>query len=137
METRNRDGIDDAIGANPFTLYDGPMLTLVNGGTASASEILAGALQDNGRSTLLGHQTFGKGLIQTLTNLSDGSGLAVTVAGYVTPSGHDIQGEGIAPDRQLSDPEPLAPGAEGDRWISEAEQWMEALLEQSPDVTAE
>ena len=49
------------------------MLTLVNGGTASASEILAGALQDNGRSTLLGHQTFGKGLIQTLTNLSDGS----------------------------------------------------------------
>ena len=137
VETRNRDGIDDAIGANPFTLYDGPMLTLVNGGTASASEILAGALQDNGRSTLLGHQTFGKGLIQTLTNLSDGSGLAVTVAGYVTPSGHDIQGEGIAPDRQLSDPEPLAPGAEGDRWISEAEQWMEALLEQSPDVTAE
>ena len=137
VETRNRDGIDDAITANTSTLYDGPMLTLVNGGTASASEILAGALQDNGRSTLLGHQTFGKGLIQTLTNLSDGSGLAVTVAGYVTPSGHDIQGEGIAPDRQLSDPEPLAPGGEGDRWISEAEQWMEALLEQAPDATAE
>jgi len=137
VETRNRDGIDDAINANPSTLYDGPMLTLVNGGTASASEILAGALQDNERSTLLGHQTFGKGLIQTLTNLSDGSGLAVTVAGYVTPNGHDIQGEGIAPDRQLSDPEPLAPGGDGDRWISEAEQWMEALLEQSPDPAAE
>ena len=133
VETRNRDGIADAIPAGPSTLYDGPMLTLVNGGTASASEILAGALQDNGRSTLLGSKTFGKGLIQTLTNLSDGSGLAVTVAGYVTPSGRDIQGEGIAPDRLLSEPEPLAPGGDGDRWLSEAEQWMAALLEQSPE----
>ena len=130
VETRNREGISDAIPAGLDTLYDGPMLTLVNGGTASASEILAGALQDNGRSTLLGSQTFGKGLIQTLTNLSDGSGLAVTVAGYVTPSGRDIQGEGIVPDRRLSEPEPLNPDGEGDRWLSETEQWMEALLEQ-------
>ena len=130
VETRNREGISDAIPAGLNTLYDGPMLTLVNGGTASASEILAGALQDNGRSTLLGSQTFGKGLIQTLTNLSDGSGLAVTVAGYVTPSGRDIQGEGIVPDRWLSEPEPLSPDGEGDRWLSETEQWMEALLEQ-------
>ena len=72
-------------------------------------------------------------MIQTLTNLSDGSGLAVTVAGYVTPSGRDIQGEGIEPDRMLSDPEPLNPGGEGDRWLSEAQQWMEALLEQPAD----
>lgn len=130
VETRNREGINDTIQASLQTVYDGPMVTLVNGGTASASEILAGALQDNDRATLLGGQTFGKGLIQTLTNLSDGSGLAVTVAGYVTPSGRDIQGEGIAPDRVLSDPEPLNPGGDGDRWLSEAEQWMEALLEQ-------
>ena len=129
VETRNREGINDAIPAGPGTLYDGPMLTLVNGGTASASEILAGALQDNERSTLLGSRTYGKGLIQTLTNLSDGSGLAVTVAGYVTPSGRDIQGEGIAPDRFLSDPEPLNPDGDGDRWLNETEQWMEALLE--------
>ena len=135
VETRNREGINDTIQASLQTVYDGPMVILVNGGTASASEILAGALQDNERATLLGGQTFGKGLIQTLTNLSDGSGLAVTVAGYVTPSGRDIQGEGIAPDRVLSDPEPLNPGGDGDRWLSEAEQWMEALLEQPADET--
>ena len=83
VETRNREGIADPIQASAATLYDGPMVTLVNGGTASASEILAGALQDDGRSLLVGSRTFGKGLIQTLTNLSDGSGLAVSVAGYV------------------------------------------------------
>jgi carboxyl-terminal processing protease len=129
VETRNREGITDSIQAGTSTLFDGPMLTLVNGGTASASEILAGALQDSGRSTLLGNRTFGKGLIQTLTNLSDGSGLAVTVAGYVTPSGRDIQDAGIEPDRLLSNPEPLNPGGEGDRWLNEAEQWMASLLE--------
>ena len=115
VETRNRDGIADPIQASANTLYAGPMVTLVNGGTASASEILAGALQDNDRSQLLGSRTFGKGLIQTLTNLSDGSGLAVTVAGYLTPSGRDIQGQGIEPDRLLDQPEPLNPGADGDR----------------------
>ena len=58
-----------------------------------------------------------------------GAGLAVTVAGYVTPSGRDIQDAGIEPDRLLSNPEPLNPGGEGDRWLNEAEQWMASLLE--------
>ena len=104
------------------------MVTLVNGGTASASEILAGALQDDGRSLLVGSRTFGKGLIQTVTNLSDGSGLAVSVAGYVTPSGRDIQGQGIEPDRLLEQPEPLNPGGEGDQWLTDAERILEPLL---------
>ena len=137
VETRDREGINDTIRANAGTVFDGPMLTLVNGGTASASEILAGALQDNGRSSLMGSRTFGKGLIQTLTNLSDGSGLAVTVAGYVTPSGRDIQGEGIEPERTLDGPEPLNPGGEGDRWITEAVTWMESQLEAEQDAISE
>ncbi|MGL5508243.1 MAG: S41 family peptidase, partial [Microcoleaceae cyanobacterium] len=71
-------------------------------GTASASEILAGALQDNGRAVLIGEKTFGKGLIQSLFDLSDGAGLAVTVAKYETPNHHDINKLGIMPDQVVS-----------------------------------
>jgi carboxyl-terminal processing protease len=125
VETRNRDGFADAQQAGPGSLYAGPLVTLVNGGTASASEILAGALQDDGRSPLLGSRTFGKGLIQTLIGLGgDGSGLAVTVARYVTPSGRDIQNLGIEPDRPLPQPEPLNPGGDDDVWLEAA---LEAL----------
>ncbi len=129
VETKSRYEINDPIPSNKETLYEGPLVTLVNGGTASASEILAGALQDNERSLLLGKRTFGKGLIQTLTNLSDGSGLAVTVASYLTPSGRDIQNLGIEPDRNLELPEPLNPGGAEDRWLIDAELFMEANLD--------
>ena len=129
VETRNRDGFSDPQQANRGQLYGGPMVTLVNGGTASASEILAGALQDNGRSALLGSRTFGKGLIQTLIGLGgDGSGLAVTVARYVTPSGRDIQNLGIAPDQSLPAPEPLEPGGADDGWLAAAISALEADL---------
>ena len=129
VETKNREGINDAIPASKETFYEGPMVTLVNQGTASASEILAGALQDNGRSQLLGSKTFGKGLIQSLTTLSDGSGLAITVASYLTPSGRDIQNLGIEPDRILEQPEPLNPGGSDDRWLKDAQLLMEANLD--------
>lgn len=104
------------------------MLTLVNGGTASASEILAGALQDNGRSELVGSRTFGKGLIQTLIPLGDTSGLAVTVARYLTPSGRDIQNQGIDPDLALPQPEPLDPGGDGDTWLEQASRLLASRL---------
>ncbi len=129
VETKKRNGINDPINSGIETLYDGPMVTLVNKGTASASEILAGALQDNQRSELIGTKTFGKGLIQSLTNLSDGSGLAVTVASYLTPSGRDIQNLGIEPNRFLEMPEPLNPGSDEDRWLQDAELLMQATLD--------
>jgi C-terminal peptidase prc len=79
-----------------------PLTVLVNRGTASASEVLSGALKDNKRGVIVGERTFGKGLIQTLVPLSDGSAVAVTVAKYQTPSGIDINKIGITPDVKLS-----------------------------------
>ena len=128
VETQDRGGIAARQQATPGRLYGGPMLTLVNAGTASASEILAGALQDSGRSRLAGSRTFGKGLIQTLINLSDGSGLAVTVARYLTPSGRDIQNQGIEPDVLLPQPEPLEPDGDGDSWRQAAATLLVAEL---------
>jgi len=103
--TVNRQGAIDSFDANGTALTTAPLVVLVNEGTASASEILAGALQDNGRATLIGAKTFGKGLIQSLFDLPNGSGLAVTVAKYETPNHHDIHKLGITPDRVVPTPQ--------------------------------
>jgi carboxyl-terminal processing protease len=78
-----------------------PIVVLINGGTASASEIVAGALQDHKRALVLGTTTFGKGSVQTVENLRDGSGLKLTIARYYTPNGRSIQAKGIEPDITL------------------------------------
>lgn len=96
--TVNRQGIQGNFEAAGQALTQDPLVILVNQGTASASEILAGALQDNTRAQLVGETTFGKGLIQSLFELSDGSGLAVTIAKYETPNHRDINKLGIKPD---------------------------------------
>lgn len=77
---------------------DIPLAVLVNQGTASNSEVVAGALQDHGRGVLIGEQTFGKGSVQSVHELSDGSGLHVTIARLLTPDRHPLHGEGLTPD---------------------------------------
>ena len=90
-----------------------PLIALVNKGTASASEIVAGALQDQGRAVIMGTQTFGKGSVQTVIELEDGSGLKLTVARYYTPKHRSIQELGITPDVTVADVAPPA-RTEGD-----------------------
>ncbi len=88
--------------ANNTALTNLPLVVLVDENSASASEILAGALKDNKRATVVGNRTFGKGTVQSVHSLSDGSGLAVTISQYYPPSGVDINKKGIAPDIQQS-----------------------------------
>jgi carboxyl-terminal processing protease len=89
---------------HPPIYGDYPMVVLVNKGTASGAEIVAGALQDHERAILVGTQTFGRGSIQTIIPLSDGSGLRLTTARYITPKGRSIEGKGIKPDIVIEQP---------------------------------
>ena len=100
VSTRTQDGISDVRRATGSALTDKPLVVLIDQGSASASEIIAGAFQDNGRAKLVGEKTYGKGLVQAMRGLTDGSGLTVTVAKYLTPNGTDIHKSGINPDKE-------------------------------------
>jgi carboxyl-terminal processing protease len=101
VRTVDRSGDSEEISANRSALSDLPLAVLVNGQSASSSEILTGALNDNNRAVVVGTPTFGKALVQSLHALSDGSGIAVTIAHYYTPDGTDISTKGITPDIQV------------------------------------
>ncbi|MEX0267739.1 carboxyl-terminal processing protease CtpA [Leptolyngbyaceae cyanobacterium UHCC 1019] len=124
--TVNRQGIEGSFEATGQALTQDPLVVLVNQGTASASEILAGALKDNQRATIIGERTFGKGLIQSLFDLSDGAGLAVTVAKYETPDHIDINKQGIQPDVIVPfDPLAITPlGTQRDRQYEAAVEFL-------------
>jgi len=124
--TVNRQGIEGSFEATGQALTKDPLVVLVNQGTASASEILAGALKDNQRATIIGERTFGKGLIQSLFDLSDGAGLAVTVAKYETPDHIDINKQGIKPDVIVPlDPLAITPlGMQRDRQYEAAVEFL-------------
>ncbi|MCG9889573.1 MAG: S41 family peptidase [Thermosynechococcaceae cyanobacterium MS004] len=101
VSTVDRRGISERVTAGRSSLTDKPLVVLVDGGSASASEILSGALQEDDRAVLVGTKTFGKGLVQSVRPLGDGSGMAVTIAKYFTPSGRDINKKGIEPDYKV------------------------------------
>jgi carboxyl-terminal processing protease len=114
VQTKGRgNGSDQSFKASPGDLLKGaPLVVLVNGGSASASEIVAGALQDHHRALILGERTFGKGSVQTILPLGNGTAVKLTTARYYTPNGRSIQAEGIEPDIKLK-PFKVATGAEG------------------------
>lgn len=101
VRTLDRDNDSELLVADHSALTDLPLAVLVDENSASSSEILTGALMDNERAVVVGTQTFGKALVQAVHSLSDGSGLAITVAHYYTPNGTDISQRGIIPDIQL------------------------------------
>jgi carboxyl-terminal processing protease len=108
VSTRGRDPNDiQRYDARPGDLTNGlPLIVLVNGGSASASEIVAGALQDHHRATILGTTSFGKGSVQTIVPLGENGSLRLTTALYYTPSGNSIQGKGIVPEIKVDQPLP-------------------------------
>ena len=122
VSTVDRGGENERKWANNNALTDKPLVVLIDGGSASASEILSGALQDNDRAVLVGTQTFGKGLVQSVRSLGDGSGLAVTIAKYLTPSGRDINEEGIPPDHLVELEEAERKKLQGDRTLIGTEE---------------
>ncbi len=132
VSTLTKDGLKEIKRANGKALTNKPLIVLVNEGSASASEIVSGAIRDNKRGKLVGQKTFGKGLVQSMRTLVDGSGLTVTVAKYLTPNGTDINKSGITPDIKVKmNLNPILPreiGTRRDRQYKAAERELIKII---------
>ena len=102
--TVNKAGLKETIYSNPNKI-DIPLVVLINEGSASASEVLAGAVKDYGVGKIVGVKSYGKGVVQTLSSLKDGTFIKVTTNEYFSPNGNKIDGEGVAPDVEVELPE--------------------------------
>lgn len=117
VSTIDADGYKNSQYSNNSPITHQPLVVLINGGSASASEILSGALRDNGRAKLVGQKSFGKGLVQAINKLEDGSGINVTIAKYLTPNDTDIHKVGIIPDYKVDLKEDDYNKGKGPWWI--------------------
>ncbi len=122
--TEDRDGKGDKIYSDAACVLDVPMVVLVNGNSASASEIFTGALQDYGKATIVGTQTFGKGIVQSIMALGDGSAIKITTSRYYTPNGVCIHGVGITPDVIVENDTEL----EGDEQLKRAIEVLQDMM---------
>ena len=125
-EGRNPASVEKEFAHAEGTEANYPVVVLVNGYTASASEIVAGALQDHKRAAIVGERSFGKGSVQSLFGLDDGAGLKLTIARYYTPSGRSIQGSGVQPDLVVRGPR-LEPGMHGQQRLGKDLQLLAAI----------
>jgi carboxyl-terminal processing protease len=133
VSTVDRDGYKETKSSSGGVLTNKPLVVLINEGSASASEILSGALRDNNRAILVGKKSFGKGLVQEINSLPDGSGVNITTQKYLTPNDTDINKVGILPDidvdmPELKDNEVYDPKKQGDPQLMAAQNALEDLI---------
>ncbi len=129
VSTVDRDGYKETQEASEDVFTNKPLVILINEGSASASEILSGALKDNKRAVIVGTKSFGKGLVQEINKLPDGSGVNVTIQKYLTPNGTDINKKGITPDVEVKITEEDVK-KKVDPQIAKAQEVLQQLIEE-------